>query len=76
MDRVQGVGDYAEVLAASIEVGMDQLRFRALDLPGFIDAKRGAGRPKDKEQIPELEALLAMRKRAAPAGQATLRLER
>jgi len=64
MDRVQGVGDYSDVVAASVDVRVDDLRFRALDLPGLIAAKRSVGRPKDRDQIPELEALLAMRKRA------------
>ena len=32
-----------------------------LDLPTLIDAKKAAGRPKDIDQLPELEALLALR---------------
>ncbi len=63
MDRVEGVGDYAKVHAASVAVAADQVTFRALDLPGLLKAKRATGRPKDRDQIPELEALLELRRR-------------
>jgi len=66
MDVVAGVGTYRDVLAASIEVMADRLAFRALDLPGLLAAKRAARRPRDLEQIPELEALLEMRNRMRP----------
>ena len=38
------------------------VRFRVLDLPSLIKAKRAAGRPRDFDHLPELEALLALRK--------------
>jgi hypothetical protein len=60
MDRVAGVGEYAEVFAHSIETTSESLRFRVLDLPSLLAAKRAARRPKDLAQIPELEALLAL----------------
>ena len=63
MDRVDGVGDYAKVHAASVPVAADQVTFRALDLPGLLKAKRATGRPKDREQVPELEALLELRRK-------------
>jgi len=63
MDLVAGVGGYAEVLTQSVEAGSGGVRFRVLDLPALIKAKRAAGRLKDREQLPELEALLARRKR-------------
>ena len=65
MDRVDGVGDYAEVYAAAIPVASDRVTFRALDLPGLLKAKRATGRPKDRDQIPELEALMQLRRRRA-----------
>jgi hypothetical protein len=34
-----------------------------LDLPALIRAKRAAGRLKDKQQLPELEALLELTKK-------------
>ena len=65
MDRVAGVGEYADVLAASVEADANGLRFRVLGLEGLLRAKRATGRPRDKEQIPELEALLKLKRRAA-----------
>lgn len=65
MDRVAGVGDYAAVRAASTEVEALGQRFRVLSLRALIDAKKAAGRPKDLEQLPELEALLALERRQA-----------
>jgi hypothetical protein len=39
--------------------------FRVLDLPSLIKAKRAAGRPRDFEHLPELEALLALSRRTS-----------
>jgi hypothetical protein len=64
MDRVAGVGEFDAVLAASIETRVGDVAFRILDLPALVAAKRASGRPKDREQLPELEALLALRKSA------------
>ncbi len=63
MDRVAGVGDYPLVLASSVEAVVGETRFRILDLPALIKAKRAANRQKDREQLPELEALLELRRR-------------
>jgi hypothetical protein len=63
MHRVEGVGEYPEVLASSEEIISSETRFRVLDLPGLLKAKRATKRPKDAEQIPELEALLELRER-------------
>jgi predicted nucleotidyltransferase len=63
MDRVAGVGDYPAVLAASVEVEAFGQRFQALGLPGLVAAKKATGRPRDQEQVPELEALLALQRR-------------
>jgi hypothetical protein len=64
MDRVAGVGDFAAVLAGSVEFDVgDGLRCWILDLPALIRAKRAAGRAKDKAQLPELEALLELTRR-------------
>jgi predicted nucleotidyltransferase len=62
-DEVPGLGGYERVLAASVEVEADELSFQALDLPALILSKRATGRPRDREQIPELEALLELRRR-------------
>jgi predicted nucleotidyltransferase len=65
MDKVAGVGEYADVLSASIEVDVDGLRLRILDLPALIKAKRATSRQKDRDQLPGLEALLELRERRA-----------
>jgi predicted nucleotidyltransferase len=60
LDVVKGVGVYGGCRERSMAVGAYGIRFRVLDLPALIDAKRAAGRPKDVDQLPELEALLAL----------------
>ena len=60
MDSVAGVGGFAEVWANSAEFDVGGLRCRILDLPALIRAKRAAGRKKDRDQLPELEALLEL----------------
>lgn len=64
LDRVAGVGAFAEALAHSMEFDGFGVRFPVLDLPQLIRAKRAAGRPKDIAQLPELEALAALRRKA------------
>jgi len=63
MDRVQGLGSFEVVLARSVEARLGEVVFRILDLPALIAAKRASARPKDLAQLPELEALLALRRR-------------
>lgn len=63
LDRILGVGGYADVLAASEIVRIDALEFRALTLPALISAKKATGRAKDREHVIELEALLALRRK-------------
>lgn len=60
LDVVKGVGEYTTCRERSAAVEAFGIRFRVLDLPALIDAKRAAGRPKDIDQLPELEALLAL----------------
>lgn len=60
MDRVPGVGEYHDVARRSVEATNAGTRFRVLDLPALLDAKRATRRPKDQAQIPELEALLEL----------------
>ncbi len=57
LDRIDGVGDYAAVAAHSQLVDTSGVRFRILDLPTLIRAKRATGRPKDREALLELEVL-------------------
>jgi len=60
LDAVKGVGTYDECRKRSLAVTAFGIRFRVLDLPALIDAKRATGRPRDIDQLPELEALLAL----------------
>jgi hypothetical protein len=62
MDRIAGVGPYDAVRRHSEKISALGVSFRVLDLPSLIKAKRAAGRPRDFEHLPELEALLALRK--------------
>lgn len=64
MDRVAGVGEFDAVSAQSVETRVGEVSFRILDLPALVAAKRASARRKDLDQLPELEALLALRKRA------------
>ena len=61
LDVVKGVGAYGKCREHSVEISAFDVRFRILDLPSLIVAKRAAGRPRDFDHIPELEALLALR---------------
>lgn len=60
LDVVKGVGGFAKCRERSKRVESFDIRFRILDLDALIDAKRAAGRPKDIDQLPELEALRAL----------------
>lgn len=62
MDRVQGVGEYAEVERQAVPAAIGGTEFLALDLPALLAAKRATRRPKDLDQIPELGALLELRR--------------
>lgn len=61
LDVVKGVGGYAECHKRSERVEAFGIRFRVLDLRALIAAKKATGRPRDIDQLPELEALLALR---------------
>ena len=55
--EVAGIGDYAAALAASQPVELFGNSFDVLTLDALIISKRAAGRPKDFQVLPELEAL-------------------
>lgn len=59
--EVAGIGGYREVEARSLSVEAVGRKIRTLDLPGLIAAKRAAGRPRDRDALPELESLLESR---------------
>jgi len=63
-DRVAGVGEYDAVRKHSERISALGVSFRVLDLPSLIKAKRAAGRPRDFDHLPELEALLELQHRS------------
>jgi len=62
LGEVAGLGGYAEVLSFSEEMEIFGMRCRVLTLEGLIKTKRAIGRAKDLRLLPELEALLEIRK--------------
>jgi predicted nucleotidyltransferase len=64
LDLVPGVGDYRDVSAASERVTIGDVEFQSLGLEALIASKRAVRRPKDLEQLIELEALLDLRRRS------------
>ncbi len=57
---VPGVGQFADVLAASDRLDVSGLTAPVLNLDALIEAKRALRRPKDLLTLPILEALRAM----------------
>jgi hypothetical protein len=55
--EVAGLGGFSEVRAHSIIVEAFGREIATLDLPGLIQSKRAAGRPKDLSALAELESL-------------------
>ncbi|MEO5589571.1 MAG: hypothetical protein ABIS03_08300 [Gemmatimonadaceae bacterium] len=68
LDIVKGVGGYLECRERSRVIEGFGISFRVLDLEALIDAKRATGRPKDVDQLPELEALLAIQSEREDVG--------
>jgi hypothetical protein len=64
MDRVAGVGEYNVVRKHSERISALGVSFRVLDLAYLIKAKRAAGRPRDFDHLPELQALLELRRKS------------
>ncbi len=62
LGEVTGLGGYNEALAFSEEVEIFGMRCKVLTLEGLIKTKRAVGRAKDLRLLPELEALLEIRK--------------
>lgn len=60
LDFVRGVGSYEECHRRSQLFDAFGITFRALDLPALISAKRASDRPRDREHLIALEALLRL----------------
>lgn len=63
LDVVPGVGDYAAAVKQSEVVEIGKMEFRSLTLDALIASKRAVRRPKDVEQLLELEAMRELRRR-------------
>lgn len=57
LDRVEGVGGYSKAREAAVEIEAFEVRFHVLGIGPLIDAKRAAGRSRDLQHLPMLEAL-------------------
>lgn len=62
LGEVSGLGGYAEVSSFSEEIEVYGMCCRVLTLEGLIKNKKAVGRTKDLMLLPELEALLEIRK--------------
>ena len=60
--EVQGVGDYTQCLSESDGAEILGAQYRILSLEKIITAKQAAGQPKDLLALPELKAILELRK--------------
>jgi predicted nucleotidyltransferase len=65
LDVIAGVGPYEQVRKHSEKISALGVTFRVIDLLSLIKAKRAAGRPRDFDHLPELEALLALERKGA-----------
>jgi hypothetical protein len=57
LGEVAGVGSYAEVFDNSENLKLFEYEVRVLTLDALIKAKKAAGRPKDLNVLPQLQAL-------------------
>lgn len=57
LGEVMGIGRYTEAIEVSMPVELFGRSFAVLTLDALIASKKAAGRPKDLQVLPELEAL-------------------
>jgi len=62
LGEVTGMGSYEQIVAFSEDIEIFQISCKVLTLEGLIKSKRAVGRAKDLKLLPELEALLEIRK--------------
>ena len=67
LDLIPGVGDYHAAVKNSELVKVGAVEFRSLTLEALIASKRAVKRPKDVEQLIELEAIRELRRRGDAA---------
>ena len=61
LGAIVGRRDYDALMPGTIEVEIDDIRIRMLDLPTLITIKRETGRPKDRLAVTVLEEILELR---------------
>ena len=62
LGSIQGIGDFAQVRAASIEIELFGRRCRLMSLQDLIEAKESLGRAKDLLAAQELRAIAEKQK--------------
>ena len=62
LGEVSGLGKFDQVVASAEKMELFGFAVWVLSLEGLIRSKKAAGRPKDLQALPELEALLALGK--------------
>lgn len=63
LHRIDGVGGYDEVVAASQAIALAGIQPRVITIDALIASKRAAARPKDLLHIPDLECLQELKRR-------------
>ena len=63
LHRIDGVGEYDEVLTMSETISLGNAALRIITIDGLILSKRAANRPKDLLHIPDLECLRELKSR-------------
>lgn len=58
LGNIKGIGSYSEVFRESVNIELDDKKYRFITLPALIKAKEAMGRPKDKEAILILATLM------------------
>jgi len=66
LGEVTGGGTYEQLLPYTVEATSYGLNFRVVTLEKLIQLKRAAGRPKDLENVAQLQSLLEERNRPKP----------
>jgi hypothetical protein len=66
LGRSESLGAYSEVFVASEQMEIFGMMFNVLTLQGLIKAKKTTRRAKDLLLVPELEALIQLRKTHMP----------
>ena len=62
LTSIKGVGDYARVREASVEIELFGRRCRVISIQDLVSAKEALGRPKDLLAAQELRAILEQKK--------------